>query len=1341
MRSLATRIAGLRRKGTWLRIVSVALTVALLAGAVLVDPGTLVTAQEGGGAEQAAGDTGDDEDSSQRDVPPGCYREPSVGNIIVCPSVSIAASPNPIRVGQSTTLSWESSWTTSRSINQGIGSVNANDSRSESPTSTTTYTITGQSPAGSHRDDVTVTVEQLPDPPAPAGLSASPGSETSVNLSWNSRAGITKYWVRDHSDSISGTSYTVTGLSKCTTRIFKVRGYGDGTTYKAKWSPEGLVQGSTVCPDPPAPAGFSASAGGSSTINLRWNSRSGINKYEVEGQSSSTSYTVSGLQPCTTYTYRLRGHGDGATYAQTWGPWVSASATTEGCIRPPPAPAGFSASAGGSSTINLRWNSRSGINKYEVEGQSSSISSTSYTVSGLQANTKYTFKVRAYGDGTSYTATWGDWATATATTGVPPTPTPTPPPTGPPDAPTPVSLANEPAGSTSLKVSWTVDSTTGLTRFQVMRKRTANDWPPDIQAATVDVVAGQTEYEYGYDGLERLITYRVRVRACTGATDATDCSGWTESGDVTMPDVPPVSAPGAVTVVSFDSRTGTSFRVKWEAPTEVGTGITGYGLQRKLGDADWPPTDQVVVVGREPREWTFRNLEAGTHWVRLQACAGKNTCAPWPNTGHSVTIPPPTTPPVVTAPDKVATPTFSNITSTAFTVDWEAPSNTGGAAITKYEVNWAAGQTASVTGSPLLTEAAIGDDADEDVTPSTTYTVTVRACNHPAGTTPTRCGAWSDGADVSTPPPEPPPSPELMRPTTTPTPGRSPMTVQPPEAADCPARSRIPTSSFEAPRDLIVTPLPQRKAALCWSPVTGANKYVIRIDRFGGGTPVDFEVNPPTAGSTKATGQVLDLDALVTSPTSGELEGLGHQAAYQIHVWARMGAPASFTYSIPSESIIIIDTPITVANGHSPGAGPNDGKVKLTWTRVHEADVLGDSAFPDGDYYYFRYRRASPDHDEVGWQPGTYVTDQSRKASMLDDDDTITGLKLGEIYAIQLRYVKSGQPQVFAARDAYVWVSDELADGEDRVAGFPLTQRLTNKTYSYRICEETFFPHDAMNPANSRRNHWERLIEHASLQWQRATQGLITVIREVDVVESRPGSPTIVNKPCAGYAGILDEIETTINMSGVEFPNIRKAIVSLIVNSKREGIVDKLDLLESDDDKYREILMYNDVAGPLEVATKVGAFSQIADRIRYEQNCWCEIVSEAFAPANMCYYGDDIIIRRSAYDKNTLGSVLGFRLYRSADDDPLQVPEAGVRFNLCNNASDRYENSAYSDFLHEVGHALGIGGGDPKDADGNYWLSLGHPERIRDTIMNYIFEPGCWPYPLDLLVIDAMYRT
>lgn len=67
--------------------------------------------------------------TAQQDAPPGCYREPSAGNIVVCPSVSISASPADITVGDSGTLKWiRSRWITSQSINNGIGSVTGGSS-------------------------------------------------------------------------------------------------------------------------------------------------------------------------------------------------------------------------------------------------------------------------------------------------------------------------------------------------------------------------------------------------------------------------------------------------------------------------------------------------------------------------------------------------------------------------------------------------------------------------------------------------------------------------------------------------------------------------------------------------------------------------------------------------------------------------------------------------------------------------------------------------------------------------------------------------------------------------------------------------------------------------------------------------------------------------------------------------------------------------------------------------------------------------------------------------------------------------------------------------------------
>jgi len=106
----------------------------------------------------------------------------SVSNM---PSVSLNANPSSISEGSSSTLSWTSTNADTVSIDQGIGAVSTNGSRSISPTVTTTYTITATNGSGSANDTATVTVGNQP---VINSFSASPTSITeggSSTLSWN----------------------------------------------------------------------------------------------------------------------------------------------------------------------------------------------------------------------------------------------------------------------------------------------------------------------------------------------------------------------------------------------------------------------------------------------------------------------------------------------------------------------------------------------------------------------------------------------------------------------------------------------------------------------------------------------------------------------------------------------------------------------------------------------------------------------------------------------------------------------------------------------------------------------------------------------------------------------------------------------------------------------------------------------------------------------------------------------------------------------------------------------------------------------------------------------------
>lgn len=87
------------------------------------------------------------------------------------PTASLSANPNVIEPGQSTTLTWRTENATDVSL-EGMGTVEANGSRSTSPSESTTYRLIAKGPGGTQEATARVTVTA-----APAAPMASPGDE------------------------------------------------------------------------------------------------------------------------------------------------------------------------------------------------------------------------------------------------------------------------------------------------------------------------------------------------------------------------------------------------------------------------------------------------------------------------------------------------------------------------------------------------------------------------------------------------------------------------------------------------------------------------------------------------------------------------------------------------------------------------------------------------------------------------------------------------------------------------------------------------------------------------------------------------------------------------------------------------------------------------------------------------------------------------------------------------------------------------------------------------------------------------------------------------------------
>jgi hypothetical protein len=167
---------------------------------------------------------------------------------------------------------------------------------------------------------------------------------------------------------------------------------------------------------PSVPSSVVAYAESSNTITVSWNPVSGASRYNIyrssslsgvysmSGESIHDSYTEAGLQPNTTYYYKVSAYNSYGESARS----SSASATTlpsGGQNSIPSAPSFVTADAVSSSTITVSWNPVSGASSYKVYRSNSasgayslqgSAYDTSYEDSGLSSNTTYYYKVSAY---------------------------------------------------------------------------------------------------------------------------------------------------------------------------------------------------------------------------------------------------------------------------------------------------------------------------------------------------------------------------------------------------------------------------------------------------------------------------------------------------------------------------------------------------------------------------------------------------------------------------------------------------------------------------------------------------------------------------------------------------------------------------------------------------------------------------------------------------------------------------------------------------------------------------------------------------------------------------------
>ncbi|HEU5210267.1 MAG TPA: fibronectin type III domain-containing protein [Longimicrobiales bacterium] len=546
-------------------------------------------------------------------------------------------------------------------------------------------------------------------PAPPSALNASMQPPATISLTWRDnssdetgfrieRSTDGTSWSTLHTAGADATSYTDATGAPQTTYHYRVRACRGSVCS----TPSGSVNATTGAPLPAAPSGLSASATSVSSIGLSWDAAGGsVSEYRIERRGPQgpfaqvgtvsgavTTYGDSGLQPATTYTYRVRACNDSGCSS------FSNEATATTLPLAPGTPPGLTATATSPSRIELSWGAASGVvGDYRLERRSGGgayilistlpSSARSYADTDLDPATTYTYRISACNIG----GCSGFSGEASATTH----------PVAP-DAPT--GLQATTVSSSHIRVQW--NGSAGADEYRIERRR-----EPSGSFAQVAILSEDAR-SFESTGLAPDTTYTYRIRAC----NAGGCSPYSnEASSKTYP-----LAPGVPGSPSATATSPTTAQLSWTA----GSGqVDEYRIQRKTG-AD----GSYAQVGTAPGgtlQFDDSGLAGATTYVYRVAACNVSGCSAF-STEASVTTP-------VAPPGAPSGASAAPASSAEIDLSWGAASGS----VDSYVIG-----RASTTGGPYTNVATLDASArsyrDSGLEPTTTYYYLIEACNASACT-------------------------------------------------------------------------------------------------------------------------------------------------------------------------------------------------------------------------------------------------------------------------------------------------------------------------------------------------------------------------------------------------------------------------------------------------------------------------------------------------------------------------------------------------------------------------------------------------------------------------------
>ena len=491
------------------------------------------------------------------------------------------------------------------------------------------------------------------------------------------------------------------------------------------------------------------------------------------------------------------------------------------------------------------------------------------------------------------------------------------------------------------------------------------------------------------------------------------------------------------------------------------------------------------------------------------------------------------------------------------------------------------------------------------------------------------------------------------------------------------------TPTTVPPTNLDVVPLPAREAKISWTAPAGAalgTEYTVQWAESPSST--DWESLGTTAGTEldiKLYPQLIDYDSFAVRALAG---------------------------TAASEPVIIVDSPITRADGNSRSTTEEDGENSIITVKWE---------IPEGpNNVSLKIRKFSINTAGI-WKYEEYGDDwkaENPLQNLGSHEKIIENLKDDTGHAIQLIHEHGGR-KVYSGMEALAWTSREEISGT-RVATFPLMK--TDREYRYRTCLNDLTEETA--------TAWRNLIQESFREWDTATDGLITTVREEE-------------EYCADYARFSKQIENRISSrTDRTEKEIAEDISGLMENIRDSTIFDETlqnDIVGNDIrlvalDKPGLIFLYQN------------GLNEITETFNGRTYCLGELIEKVIAAKP---FGGGTVRGCNIGNFSTFGHDIMLGLPDA--EVLLPITAAEIRFDTCIPRSHEYYN-----MVHELGHAIGIRG---------YQRVPGHPAESNhvDSIMNYGFPEttvtdgegsthqtgagNCSPSPLDVMAIYAMYQT